>query len=830
MQTTLRDLSRKALLSLLVLCLLLIAVVGWVLADARRAAWTYAAGNSRNLVTALARDIERTVETYDLSLQSAIRAIDAPAFAQVDPMSRQQLLFDGAAEARNMGAMFVLNPAGKIIYELGALTPRSQAMADRDFFLAHRDRTDVGLFISKPYRSRSMGDWSIALSRRINGPDGQFAGVVVGSMRYSYFRTLFAQLDLGPDSGISLFGMDGTMLFRSFGGEAEIGRNLSDASLFRHLHDGASAPYEGISRADGQRRLFAFTRVGSLPMVLSVNTALTTVYADWTPKAVVVGGISLVLIVIGALLVRTALDQQTRRALAERETRRAAGMLKVYFENTSDAVFALDVGTDGSLRYAALNPAMAVLTGLTAAQAVGRQPADLFRPDVAQSIEQRYRNALAAPTSSAYTDTRPLPGGMRDLYTILFPIRGEDGAATHLLGCTRDMTEHNGRQAEHYQTSKMEAVGRLTAGVAHDFNNYLQTIVSSLDIMTADYLDSPDAQEIAGIAHKAADGAGRLIHHLLAFSRQQVLQPRRVNVTTLLSDARKLIGPSVRGLGVQVKVVVEPFTDDIQVDPGQAESCLLNLLMNACEAMPHGGSLVLHARNGSAGDARSGTVPAGQQVVIAVHDTGYGMDEATVARAFEPFFTTKSFGKGSGLGLSMAQGFCRQSGGDIRILKGGTVGTRVELWLPAATRDLAAAEERDVNLATIGRGTGRVLLVEDERDVSVALATVMVSGGFEVVTVNTASDGLLRLRDRDPYDAIVADSSLSDMAAPDFLTCVAALAPRLPLLLLTDYDPHDGAHPALANATHLLRRPVGKRALLHALRETIGERRIVLAA
>ena len=223
--------------------------------------------------------------------------------------------------------------------------------------------------------------------------------------------------------------------------------------------------------------------------------------------------------------------------------------------------------------------------------------------------------------------------------------------------------------------------------------------------------------------------------------------PGERDVTALMNETRALLGKTLFGPSLHVKLAIEPFTDDILVDPAQAETCLLNLLLNAGEAMPNGGNLVLHARNARNDDALFGSLAPGRHVVIAVHDSGRGMDEATRTRAFEPFFTTKAFGTGAGLGLSMAQGFCRQSGGDIRLLSGGAVGTRVELWLPAVPVDLLARDEAQFNLATIGRGTGRLLLVEDEPDVAAALSATLVSGGFEVVTVNSAADGLLRLRD-----------------------------------------------------------------------------------
>ncbi len=824
------DTFRKMLLGLVLIGILMMAVVGWILAESRQAAWRYAAGTSSNLVTALERDIERTFETYDLSLRATIRALDAPALSQIDATSRQQLLFDGSIEARNMGAIVVMDAKGAVIHESGTSTPADELVSDRDYFRVHRDNLVTGLYISQPYHSGSTGEWSVALSRRVSGPSGEFAGIVVGSIGYSYFSRLFSKLDLGPGSTITLFKMDGTLMYRSPIEDAEIGIQTTEVTVLQHVRNGEFAPYDGVSRVHGEPRLFAFARVGDLPLALSVNTALGTVYSAWFVRATLSGSIFAVLLLVAIWLLRGIRTQQRRRERAEQEMLHSNSLLRAYFDNASDALFIVNVGIDGSLRYETLNRSCEALTGVSAEAARGKRSADFFEPAIASAIETRYRHCLSSGEPYSYRETRALPNGQCELHVVLVPIRAPSGRITLILGSSRDMTDQTRLQSEQHHASKMEAVGRLTAGVAHDFNNYLQTIISSLDIMAAEYLDGPEAQEVGQIAHNAASSGAKLIHHLLAFSRQQVLQPRRLNVTNLLGETRKLIGLSSLGAAIRFKIAVEPFTDDIQVDPTQAESCLINLLLNARDAMPDGGSLVLHARNAGPKDGVFGSVGAGKHVIIAVHDTGHGMDEQTMARAFEPFFTTKTFGKGSGLGLSMAQGFCRQSGGDIRILKGGAVGTRVELWLPAATANILITDERECNLATIGRGTGRVLLVEDERDVSIALAAVLVGGGFEVVTVNTAKDGLMRLHDRDPYDAIVTDYSLPDMVGTAFMAHAESIVPGLPMLMLSGFELGDVPVPQTARPIKMLQKPVRRSALLNAVRESIGESRSSIAA
>ena len=554
--------------------------------------------------------------------------------------------------------------------------------------------------------------------------------------------------------------------------------------------------------------------------------ASSTIYAEWYAKALLVGAISVVLALSGLLLVLSARSQNARRVQAEQKAVRSTQILRAYFDHSPDALFVVAVAPDGRLTYESVNRTCELLTGLAAATVLGQEPASVFGADVAAAVEQRYRACIASGQTSVYQETRLLPAGRRDWHASLCPVRGPDGAVVRIVGSARDMTEQNQREAAQHQTGKMEAVGRLTAGVAHDFNNYLQTINGSLEILIDDYLREPEAVEYGQLARKAAENGARLTHRLLAFSRQQVLRPRRVSVSSLLTDTRKLAGSSGFGSDIQVKIAVEPFTDDVHVDPVQAESSLLNLLFNARDAMPGGGTLVLHARNARPSDGMCGALIPDDVVIIAVHDSGSGMDEATRALAFDPFFTTKAFGKGAGLGLSMVQGFCHQSGGDIRIMSGGAVGTRVELWLPAAAGPGTAGDEISANLASIGRPTGRILLVEDGSDTQVPLAAVLVGAGFEVVAVTTGWEGLARLGDRDPYDAVLSDDAMPDMTGADFMARTAARTAALPMLMVSGSDPAE----AVRRSPHrVLCKPVRRPDLLAAVREAIADARLTSA-
>ena len=414
---------RKTLVGILTVGVLLVSVVGWVLYDSYCTAWSHAVETSSNLTTALQRDISRTIETFDLSIKAALRGLQAEELPKLSRQTRQALLFDGSVEAKHMGSLFVMDASGHIIDDSGSLTPRAGDFADRDYFVAHRERSNVGLYISKPYKSRIADDWSIALSRRVNNAAGEFAGVVVGSIRFSYFADLFSNLTLGADSSISLFHTDGTMLYRTPLLASQIGQDFSTASVFQEINAGRTAPYRSIAQTDHKSKLFAFTIINGLPLVLSVNVATHVILADWHAKAVLICGITIVLLAAGGLLIRSARFQQLRRLQAEQETARSAQLLKAYFDHSPDALFAIDVAPDGRLTYERYNRACGILTGITDDSALGKDAQEVFGPEIGQKLEERYNACLQSGQPYSYQETRTLLNGQRDWHAVLCPIR-----------------------------------------------------------------------------------------------------------------------------------------------------------------------------------------------------------------------------------------------------------------------------------------------------------------------------------------------------------------------------------------------------------------------
>lgn len=267
----------------------MLLVSGLMLLDLRQDAWDKAEQTSRNLLQVIERDIARNVEIIDLTLRAVQDNLRAPGLAKLDPDMRQLVLFDRATSARDLGVMFVLDENGDVVEDAAASPPRKGNYADRDYFQAHKANRHLGLYVGRPIVSRLTGERMVNFSRRIDKPDGSFGGLVLGSLKLSYFGRLFDQIGLGHEGAINLYLRDGTRITRHPYLEADVGVNIAGSRTFdRFAREGAGTFVE-ISVRDGVQRLYTFTRVGDLPLILNVALAVDEVEAGWRAKAVVIG-------------------------------------------------------------------------------------------------------------------------------------------------------------------------------------------------------------------------------------------------------------------------------------------------------------------------------------------------------------------------------------------------------------------------------------------------------------------------------------------------------------------------------------------------------------
>jgi signal transduction histidine kinase/CheY-like chemotaxis protein len=359
------------------------------------------------------------------------------------------------------------------------------------------------------------------------------------------------------------------------------------------------------------------------------------------------------------------------------------------------------------------------------------------------------------------------------------------GVATRMTGVVSDITDRKDADAQLAQAQKMDAIGQLTGGVAHDFNNLLTPIVGSLDLVRRRHKDDERTQRMIGGALQAAERAATLTQRLLSFARRQALQPRAVDIGALIDGIVELIRRSL-GPTIAVKLEVQRHLPCARVDPNQLELALLNLAINARDAMPGGGRLTITVTDSVVDPRNAHGLQAGRYVRLAATDTGIGMDRATLARAAEPFFSTKGVGKGTGLGLSMIHGLAAQSGGTLKLTSEPGAGTTVDLWLPATEEraDIPGAQRPEPVAA---RRAATVLLVDDEELVRTATADMLRDLGYSVVEFGAGSQVLAAVRSGIDVDILVSDYLMPGMTGGRLIQELRDTGARIPALLITGY-------------------------------------------
>jgi PAS domain S-box-containing protein len=377
-------------------------------------------------------------------------------------------------------------------------------------------------------------------------------------------------------------------------------------------------------------------------------------------------------------------------------------------------------------------------------------------------------------------------------HAILDAIPGEDGKVIGFAKITRDITEREearralerAREAL-YQSQKLEAIGQLTGGVAHDFNNLLMAVLGSLELVRKRLPDDPQINRLIGNAIHGAQRGATLTQRMLTFARRQELKREPIDLAALVLTMEPLLDQSL-GSSFSLRVEFPPQLPAVETDRVELESALMNIVINARDAMPGGGTITLTAEPESVGQGDPDLGP-GDYVRLTVADRGEGMDQETLARAAEPFFTTKGVGKGTGLGLAMVQGLAAQSGGVLRLKSSVGVGTEVELWLPAASRRSGAAAVDGTRAVGAPTRPLTILAVEDDPLILLNLVAMLEDLGHKVIKAIGAPEALRALGGAEPIDMLITDHSMPGMTGAQLAKKVAAERADLPIVLASGY-------------------------------------------
>jgi PAS domain S-box-containing protein len=400
------------------------------------------------------------------------------------------------------------------------------------------------------------------------------------------------------------------------------------------------------------------------------------------------------------------------------------------------------------------------------------------------------------------------------------PVRTGDGDISYLLFEARDITELKAAQDQLRQSQKMEALGQLTGGIAHDFNNLLTVIVGGLDLISK-RVEDERLLRYANNALAAADRGARLTGQLLAFSRVQRLEVKPTFVAPLIEEMRPLLR-NVLGPGIEKKFDLDPHLMPVMADPTQLELAVLNLAINARDAMPDGGTLTFSSRRRRI--SNDPDLEPGHYIELSIADTGSGMTPDVAARAFEPFFTTKEIGKGTGLGLSMVYGMARQSGGTARLESEAGVGTTVRLFFRRAGKqaDMSANAGDTGDTAKRGRRVARVLVIDDDDDVRQFIAASLQEYGHDVISAGNGQDGIAKFFQASP-DLVILDFLMPGMSGADVAAHILATKPDQPILFVSGYSETDAIRKVAPHAD-ILAKPFRAAVLDEAVREALAGR------
>ncbi|CAN5918365.1 hypothetical protein BH11PSE3_BH11PSE3_24050 [soil metagenome] len=662
-------------------------------------------------------------------------------------------------------AITVLDVRGRVLYNTNGL-PTEVDLSERQYFKSQRDLAGTNFLLSAPILSRATGGWVIPASRSWRLADGQFAGVIVVSLDPLFFNRIWTVDKSIQNQATALWRDDGVVFMRSPFEAKVMGVAFSQGVLAQRIaHGSREGTFRTVSIIDGQDRLVAYRGLSAYPeFTLSVTQLTNAVLSTWWHTTLIV--------VAGWLIVAATLIWLAVELMKESSTRVATqDRYRVLFQANPYPMAVVDRTT---LRFLAINDAALDEYGYSLEEAATMTPNDLYAAE-----------DLAAGTAAQASDTAygtKIVRGLRhrkkdgtifdvDMHTRAIVLDGKRA----VLAITEDVTARRAVEEQLRQSQKMEAVGQLTGGIAHDFNNILMVILGNIDALQEEESLDPGLVDRFDQIGQAVDRASDLTRQLLAFSRKQPLRPQPTDVNELVSATGKMLRRALGG-EIEIDSILAEDIGVVNIDRSQLEAALVNLCINARDAMPEGGRLLIETSDVTLDEEYVALNPectAGHYAMLAVTDAGRGIPPEQLGKVFEPFFTTKGVGKGTGLGLSMVHGFVGQSKGHIKIYSEVGRGTTVRLYLPCSGGE-AEGPALDVK-GPLPRGIERILVVEDEPRVRASVVQQLRSLGYAVSEAQDGASGVAAFEaEARPWDLLLTDvvmpGPLSGKALADEVT------------------------------------------------------------
>jgi PAS domain S-box-containing protein len=511
------------------------------------------------------------------------------------------------------------------------------------------------------------------------------------------------------------------------------------------------------------------------------------------------------------------------RKMAEEEMRRSQQKLRIHFDHTPLAVVEWDL----DFRVADWNPSAERIFGYTREEALGQHGSFIVHPQFRERVDQVWQTLLqqkGATRNIGENDNITKDGRVISCEWYNTPLVDESGRVLGVASLAQDVTERVALEERLRQSQKMEAVGRLAGGVAHDFNNLLTVILGYSQIVAEGVPPGSRLADSTAQIKSAADRASGITRQLLAFSRKQVLSPRVINLNDIMLNLDSLLR---RLIGEDIEVLTAPSTDlgSVKADPGQIEQVLMNLALNARDAMPTGGKLTLETSNELLDESyaqRHQPAEPGRYVMLAVTDTGHGMSPETQARIFEPFYTTKEVGKGTGLGLSMVYGIVKQSGGYIWVYSEPDRGTTFKIYLPRVDQPAEGVSTRS-GPKSVQRGTETILLVEDDPQLRQLSSSVLAHCGYKVLVASGPEEGIeICMANHRDISLLVTDVVMPRMNGRQLAEQIQRASPKVKVLYISGYTSNAIVHYGVLDpGLSFLPKPFTLSALIAKVREVL---------
>ncbi len=665
-----------------------------------------------------------------------LRRLVAPAFA-----NSSSITFIGVTDAN-----------GNVIESLREFAPTN--IIDREFFKKHQQEDTGHLLISEPVLGRISGRWAITLTRRINKADGSFGGIAAISIEPRYLTQLFENTTLGPLDVMSLVLTNGVTLARRKGSSMSFGENIAQSRLLQEQTENAAGVYIGPGGVDGQLRVFAYRTMADYPVIATVGTLESDAFAGVRERRFGYYAIALVLTLLvggGAVVFIMLLARNERSSQTLREQ---ASLL----DKAQDAILVTDL--DRRLTY--WNKSAERLYGWSTDEAIGKIVTQLFYPTGdARDVKDAYEQVMSRGEWTGELQPQTKSGKRVTIESRWTLVRNAAGDAQSILSINTDVTDRRELEQQFYRAQRLDSIGTLAGGIAHDLNNVLSPIMMGMSFLR-DRLRDPDSREIIDTMSTSAQRGAEMVSQVLSFARGQEGKRVEIRAADLIADVVRIARDTLPKT-IEILTPVDPDLPSILGDPTQCHQVLLNLCVNARDAMPNGGQLRLSAATETIAPHHElpTELTPGRYVVIRVEDTGVGIPQHLIDKIFDPFFTTKEQGKGTGLGLSTSQTIVRNHGGHIRVFSELGRGTRFHVYFPVAPAP-APASAIAQQMAT-PKGNGQTLLIVDDEDsVRRVLSSTLERAGYKVLQAANGKEALTIYNDSGPSIAVV----IIDMTMP----------------------------------------------------------------